>query len=399
MTSVFSDDMDSGDWEFLMGGPDDSDECSAPIPDDSCDAYDYSFDEQERVSHDSSLQLQMQEPIPIDSYDNATRGLTIDDWERFFQRHAPPLCVHNFELRYVPDDLFCWRPREDFLADKIQEQEKKIEELAEENEKHLAYIEAQAELPKQQFELALINRQLDVLEALLIIGMAPDTRRRDNRTALLRAAELDDVELAELLLTYGADPLAEDDYEVSPIKIAIRKKVKGVAHLLARRILFNMINTVYEEGDNINEPFSIAAYNDGCHSMLGWLIVFGFHDLFKRALQLGYCPFVEMHGTFKEWRYGLTDDSNDFDSLMELAEEYGQPEIQIALIQWRNRQIMIEKSRVLSPQQWESYADETAVTLTDSFVFVPLASDIPNSRPRPCAEENSTPDFDGECPF
>jgi len=105
--------------------------------------------------------------------------------------------------------------------------------------KHSSEIKSlEAQLESQQintvwlFEQVLRERNIKVLRELLDRGFDPDTRRNDcfNRTALMRAAAYNDVELAKLLLKYGANPYERDEDGDTPIFIALREE-NDVAHL------------------------------------------------------------------------------------------------------------------------------------------------------------------------
>lgn len=271
-----------------------------------------------------------------------------------------------------------------------------------------------------QFKAALIDRKLDVLEALLEVGVSADTTRDHERTALMRAAEFNDTELTLLLLSYDAWPLAEDEDGDNPLAIALRNKHEYVARLLARRILYNQLVRFHKEGDDIDNDFTMQSGRYAC-SMLESLIIYGFPDLFKHALQLGFVPFEKLCSIDTEWQESLLDASIHFDSMIALAQQHGQPEIEKAIVQWHYGTINFDKSDVINPEQWGTYmsmfekslsvnqkqwipnvlADDTSVL--EPFVFVPLAGDIPKNIQNSSGNLDEGDDKDkGEyedCPF
>jgi ankyrin repeat protein len=312
-------------------------------------------------------------------------------------------------LMGVPDD-------DDILAaslrDELQEKENKIEELLKINQMLLTEIENVRRRLNDQFKTALVNRRLDVLKSLLEVGVSPDTLRANDRTGLMRAAEFDDTELALLLLSYDAWPSAEDVDGDTALAIALRKKHVCVASLLARRILYNQLIRFHEEGDHIDESFMIW--------MLESLIIYGFSDLFIRALQLGFVPFVK-NDVNTEWQKSLMDASIDFDSMIALAQEYGRPEIEKAIIQWHYEKIMFDRTDIIKKGQWSTYMSMFEESLSadqkqwipnilegnnsviDTFLFVPLAGDIPENRPNASDDleegNNEYRNEDEGCPF
>lgn len=329
------DDADAEVWESIGGGPDDSinEKDLPPLEDDSyyCDI---------RRSHDTNIRIPAKTVSASDSnpfYSNV-----------LFLNHR----LNDIELEY---------------SQKITQYEEKIRTL-EEKQQLLDIPSPSPSISKIEIaalDHALQERDISLLTKMLEAGMAPDIHRRNKRTPLMFATYRNDIELATLLLSYGADPRAVDVEYDSPIRTAI-KTGGEIAVLLAHEILRSEINL---DIDNRDEDWAQSSFplipSDGyirddpekapipdnrvSRTMLEWCTEFGLADLFEQAASANY----DVFGTYNtettlptyhpdecwEDEYDLSWLIAPPDPLLELAKKHKRFEIAEQLLRIRDSRL------------------------------------------------------------
>lgn len=148
------------------------------------------------------------------------------------------------------------------------------------------------------FIYALETKDYVLLRRMLESGFPPDARRHQGRTALMRAAYTDDVDLAELLFEYGANILAEDEDGNTPLSEALTKN--GRAESLFVRKAAELKISARKEADsdasasNRNEFEFVLDDKRTIHfPTLQLLIKHNLVELLAEALSVGFDAFGE----------------------------------------------------------------------------------------------------------
>ena len=210
------------------------------------------------------------------------------------------------------------------------------------------------------FEHALKHQNLNLLREMLESGFDPDTRRHNNRTALMRAAYYNDPELAALLLEFGADPLKTDVDGDSATRTAL-KNDNEVERLIVKSVMEADVSwrltcdtssmIAPEQETDISEVPGETIW----FPKLYLLIKHGFTELFKQAIVVGHDVFGVYHAPndSQAARYECLDSSTYFrnnfrDELMSAVITYGRTEIGEILVAERARRLATPDERLSS---------------------------------------------------
>lgn len=189
----------------------------------------------------------------------------------------------------------------------IVEEEKHLDRAANSIKKKLASANS---IISVALDNALKQHDLKLLKELLDGGMDVDHRRPGGRTALMRAANNDEEDLAKILLAYGADPQAVDDAYDSPIRTALKKRTP-TTFLLVHALLERSLKDYRLSEADLDTPYSLIP-DEGYYfpnqdvealpdtrtrkSLLEWAAEFEHEDVFDQAIRAG----CDVFGKFSE---------------------------------------------------------------------------------------------------